>query len=238
MQKLGALGCDRCPTVDACGKLALERIESDPNVSAAHAAFMDYADGKAAPFQRSGHLRPWRAFLAAIKRHGGWEDVNDARVAADNLRKESLARANEKRRNQDRAASRKAERKAWRAASLPPKQPITHEWLALLEGERERRLKVLLDLRQFGGATRTIARLTPEGCERTADVWMAREYLKRTGVKLTAKGLAEWLALNDRGQGFEVTTLTTQASRSLKRIEDLEREVAGASIWPRPIWNP
>lgn len=217
--------CQRCPVEEGCAKVVLERIESSIAISTAFADWDDQASDK--PFERrAGKL--WRAFLRAIVQHGGWKSTNDEAVA-DALLSKAL----------DNKAKRKADRQRLAAEARSKRQgqsrTITAEFLDEVEAERRRRADILLGLRTKPLALKhlpTISRLSPAGCERTADVWAASAIIERSEPPITGNKIAQYL-IDHCGYSIKLESLTTWVYKDLERIRRLEGDIAGTTFWSR-----
>ena len=222
--------CERCLVSDACAYTCDVRINSDPNVIS---KFTDWSDATNqqignAKFQGSANYRLWHNFLLAIIAHGGWSNLNDARVSANQILKKE-------KRDEARRANAKATRKA-RTLKPHVKHSITSAQRSALQNEHDRRLEVLLDLRKQRLVPRWIGNLSIESCERTATVWMARMILERLGAKATGKAIASWLVSNGLAQDGKLTSLCTSTCRTLNRVKKLEDGRAGTPIWLEFRW--
>lgn len=218
--------CQRCPVMRECSDVVTERIESSSAVGNAFTTWDDATEGmpgKERFKRRAGRL--WDAFLRAIEGHGGWTNVNDKRLAEHEVA-EAFRRKDKQKRQRAEARKRARDRRR----GVAPR--ITYEFLVAVEAERSRRLQILLDLRGKPYAPRWITRLSPEGCERTADVWAAMKKLERAGERVTGKAVADHLIKVGRDQGASPDSLKTRVYKDFDRIFDLERDHAGVTIWP------
>lgn len=207
-------GCFGCRVRPACAKVARERLDSSPSLKALHEKWE--RETQRLPLDdRYAHVS-WAAFDQASRAHS-WRDSHEEALALD---KEVRAAREKERRKNRRVVKRRI-------------RPITPEVLNAISYERGRRAGVLLALKNTQGAPRYVSRLSPEGCERTADVWAAREFLDRAGIEVTGKAVAMYLIQQGRGGKIELAGLITRSLEALKRIDRLESDLDGA-----PIWSP
>ena len=119
-----------------------------------------------------GFGKLWNAFLQALIDHGGWTNVNDDRVRLHELQQHVEQQKKKNVQRQKRRADKRRQRQL-------KGQPITAEFEAALQAERDRRAAQLQKLRTAPNANRWLSALPAESCERIADVWQAREWMKR-----------------------------------------------------------
>ena len=174
--------CDRCPVILACEKLSLERLESCQLVEGAYQNFDLLSDAVShTPFLNSRTVRAWAHFLHALKGHGGWSSVNDARVSAAEITKKAERDAARRR-----SARKDRKKQAASRRGAPPPSLASQGFLSAVDSEFDRRLATLLDLNKMPTSPRWIIKLCDAGCTRTAEVWRAREVLIRTGQPIFA----------------------------------------------------
>lgn len=219
--------CNECPVREACQDLVIKRLDSSPAVLAAFVRVdVGVPAGMQSPFLNSAFVRLWIQFLHAIKAHGGWTNVNDARVRADNLVK-GHHRVIKRRAS---AQATRAKMKHIRRGTVSP-TTISPAFISQVDAERGRRLATLLDLRTQREVPPWIAKLSPDGCVRTADVWRARAILTKRGQKATGKAIAEMLLQQGSVRGAKLGSLTTRVCSDMKRVEKLESDHAGDPVW-------
>lgn len=205
-------GCAGCNVRPACGKVAWERVETSPELKLLHAGWE--AETQRLPRDdRYGHAS-WFAFDEASRAHR-WGDSHDEALATDKKK-----RADRERRRRKTARKTRRRRRA-----------ISRELLNAIAYERGRRAGVLLALSDTLGAPPYVSKLRPDGCERTADVWEAREVLGRAGVEVTGRAIAEYLIVHGRNGNLELRSLTSRAIEALKRIDRLESDSEGQPVW-------
>lgn len=193
-----------------CGKAALERVDSSPELAILHRELETMTQRLPRPER---YLHPaWAAFNRASRSHF-WEDSHDAALAAD---KATRAAAERKRR----ATARKVRKK---------RRTGPQAMLAAIIAERARRAAVLQSLRTKAGVPTYVARLPPHSCDRTANVWAVRELLWRTGTRVTGRAIAEHLMREGGGGRNSIAGLTTRVIEALRRIDRLESE---------GVWTP
>lgn len=207
-------GCFGCRVRAACGKVAWERVNTSPTLKRLHDAWE--SETQRLPLDDRYAHDSWAAFDESSRAHRWLDSHNDA-LALD---KEKRAAREKQRRKEQRVRQRKA-------------RPITPAVLSAISYERGRRTGVLLALRTAQGAPRYVSRLSPEGCQRTADVWAARELLERGGHEVTGKAVAMLLVQEGKGEGVAFSGLITRSLEALKRIDRLESDMDGL-----PIWSP
>lgn len=220
--------CQRCPTLDACSKVALERIESCPTIEMAVVAWLDETEHLPAVLKhtRGRPGRRWRGVLNAIEAHGGWFDVNEGRVAAH-----EACRAAERDRQRRESSRRRRQRQRQRySAHLGIARPSVTLHHATIEAAGDDRLRILRDLRGRRVAPRYITKLDLEGCQRTVDVWKIKHGLAAVGRPATGTAIAEIMALQYGLPGV-TPALRTRAYRDLERISKLEKSHNGVAIW-------
>lgn len=221
--KLSDSRCEPCNARAACEELVDERIASNAAIAAALTEFDDVAGDRLNPFRDTRTLRYWAKLLHAIKAHGGWTNVNDARaVLASREHAAQLAR--------EKAARRKLRAKALRQERTGVPKPVTAEFMKAVEDAAAERLAVLMELRDWKKSPPWIRKLDDEGCRRTVDVWIAATLLKTSGEKITGPAIAEWLV---RHRGYAASAgLVTRVYEARDRIKKLEESVSGTPIWP------
>lgn len=225
-RKVTAPRCIRCPVADACADVCSERLASAPAIAESYNSWVVVSAG--APIKRRFSQfttagKRWCDFLRAIERHGGWTNANDDRLRLTEIEKRKAD-------NRKRAERRKAARGGFRLA--PNQQSETYQlFLKAAIVERNRRLEKLVALRTWRDAPRGIKKLTPDGCERIADVWLAKAALEYVGEKATGKSVAGWLHLECRAHGIAAASLETFIYKDFKRISSLESDAGEGAIW-------
>jgi hypothetical protein len=226
--------CDRCaqrsPGIyKTCGDIVSERARSNAAIEASFDAWMAACGDDFGPgcfTGRRAHL--WDAFLQSIIDHGGWTNVNDDQVKLEALRQREDAR---RKRNAATRKSRKRQRDRRRGTT----SVITQPELQALQIERDRRAAKLKSLRNLSGRTPRamlwLTNLPDSTCDRTADVWWARELLSRHEHKVTGKAIAEQLIGQGCNYGLGIGSLTSRVHEDLRRIAKLEDDRAGAPLW-------
>jgi hypothetical protein len=216
--------CGRCPVRAACGGLSWERIKSDANIEAALSDWITATDQLTGFYQFiRTPLRFWHVYLDAIISHGPWPNVNDARVSAAKI-------AQKQERDEKRRKSAKAARMARRPKARKAKA-ASRQFIAAVDVERDRRLNVLLDLRQQPCVPAWITKLPVQGCERTADVWRILTILARSGNKISGKVIADELARKGQHQNAKPDSLRTVIYKDWNRVKKLENSSADDPIW-------
>jgi hypothetical protein len=240
-RQLSQTSCDTCASstpgiYEACGNIVSERIESSPAIRAAFEAWANACGTESGPRCFTGiRGRLWHAFLQSIIDHGGWKNVND-----DQVKLEALRLAEEARRKRN-AAARESRRRQREAGRGTPSS-ITLAELQPLQDERDRRaakLKSLCDLaRQAPRAMPWLSNLPDASCDRTSDVWWARELLSRQRRRVTGRAIAELMIDHGRNYGLRIESLTSRVHEDLKRIKKLEDDRAGAPLWTPWTYRP
>lgn len=224
--------CQRCEVTTECSDVVEERIKSSPQVEAAFVRWDDATAGAGSKeaFEGRSGKQLWGEFLTSIEAHGGWSSINDENIAAADAQKEIQRKA-------DAAADQRARRRKASAARRGEPQGITPAFRKAAEAERDRRRDNLLRLRDQKFSPRSITKLQPEGCQRTADVWLASQMLGRLGTKVTGNAIASLMVGWPRYQQANVRSLTTKVCKDLHRIRMLESNAGGAPIW-KPFVAP
>lgn len=225
----GTTPCDRCPVADACAAVVSERLESAPLVDAALERWLTFADQLEGErrFARGAPKSAWEAVLAAIIDHGGWTNVNDLQVPA------ALQVREEERKIARRTAAKKARLKIRRRPinqQLPPFDLRLH---SVIQAERDRRLAILMELKDYKDSPAYITRLDDAGCRRTADVWMGRTIIECHSGEARPQEIARWLAANSLNGRLMGQSLSTTVHRTLARIMKLEDEIDSHRIWKK-----
>lgn len=227
-------GCQRCSVLKVCGEVCDSRVASDPVI----AAKLEGCDGIAAnlahPFRNSVLLRQWIHFAHAIKEHGGWTNVNDARVAMDDYKREE-----ERRKKRRKAAREKRQRDKIARGRRSKFIPVTAEFCRSLDAEMARRLQILINLRSYSMSPKWISKLKEVDCEFHVNVWAARELLKRQGENYTGTAIACDMEKRCTITGqLSSASLRNKVYRALERINKLEDDRSGNPIWDRFQWQP
>ncbi|MGB7370953.1 hypothetical protein [Erythrobacter sp.] len=217
-------------TFMSCHKVVVERIESSSSIEDAFEEWDDSTAGKTGPWCFNGERRQlWNVFLDVIEAHGGWSNINENQVKVA-----SLAEAKEERRRRKHSERRRRAAERDRRKGLIG--PLTPEFFAALDEERDERAQMLKELKKIQGKTRRDTlwiHVTPDDTwDRVADVWRAREILRRANAKETGKAIAEILARMPRYVTKQPAYLQARVSKDLKRIKRLENDERGEPIWP------
>jgi hypothetical protein len=238
-RRLRKTTCDTClerspGTFEACGIIVSERVESDPAIKAAFDKWLDACGDDFGPRCFLGaRMRQWDDFLQAIIDHGGWRNAND-----DQVKLEALRRKKEK--VDRRSANRKRLSQTRKAARLGTAKPITQDYLAKLQAERDRRSAHLKSLGSLSGRTKRdmlwVKMLKGRGCDRIAEVWQTRELLSRMGLEPTGQAIAEKMVATRRWP-LKLESLRARVYDDLKRLAKLEDDTAGAPLWPEWIYS-
>lgn len=218
--------CHKCPVVEACTDLCIERIESDATIEQALDAFFAIADRHAdnRKFKEPNAQRAWNTFLHSIRAHGGWTSINDLRVILD-------VREKHKERAKKRRESSKTARLKLKLARQGKPRLLTRAILSAIAVERDRRLVILDQVSASPKGPRWVSKLSKEGRCRVVNVWEARTILAREGGAVTGRAAAEWLIRAGKAPKISAASLTTAMLRDFERIQKLERELAGQAIW-------
>lgn len=207
-----AQGCAGCKVRPACGQVAVERLGASPELTRLHDRFEAETRHIAVRYERYKHPA-WLAFDCA-SRAQDWFDYHDGALEAD---KAMRALRERKRRSEARRPANKL-------------YPIAQDVQDAIEVERLRRAAILLSLRKVRGTPRFITSLPPESRQRTADIWAARELLRRRlRRRVTAKAIAELLTAQGRAGNASVGSLTSRVIEAYDRIDRLESE---------DVWKP
>ena len=167
-------------TFQSCYDVIVERIESSATIES---AFNHWADDTGSQFGKgcfngtSGEV--WRDFLDAIEDHGGWSNFNDMQVKLDAIAADTK---NRKKRAEKEKTRRRIDKK--RRQGLVG--PLSPEYLAAVDEERDRRASQLKSLRDMQGKSpRDMLWITSTSditWDWVADVWRARETLRYRGA--------------------------------------------------------
>lgn len=223
-------------TFQSCHDVVVERIESSATIESVCNHWFDETGsqfGKGCFNGKSGKL--WHDFLDAIEKHGGWTNANDMQVKLDAI-------AAETKRKRQRADKEKTRRRIERKRRQGLVGPLTSEFYSAVDKERDRRSSELKSLRGMQGKdSRDLFWIssTPDTTwERVAEVWRARELLRKRGGAWKNKDIAEMLNRLPAYITKSIGSLQARVSEDLKRIEKLESDTDGEPIWPAWSFRP
>ena len=209
-------GCAGCRVRAACGFVVQERIDSSPALGTALASW-ELATSRIGIKARYADPT-WATFAIQCRQHS-WSDSHVVRLAE--------YKADE--------AAKKRVRDKLRRKALKRLKRVDPGELDAIETEGERRAAELKLKRLNPSAPPYIRRLNDAGCQRTADVWAERKIMKRTGMKPTARAIAERLQCRDPYRGMPLPSLATRVNETFVRIDRLEIDgIWGPFKWRRP----
>lgn len=226
--------CCRCDrrVQNACEDLVFERLESDTIIGKAIDDFL-YSIGKF-PDRVWTHKnrKLWRKFLDAVRDHGGWSNVNDERIPLAKLERRILQ---VKKRRESAALKRRSKRLSGNNPLSIRGQIRRTSFLDQLDMEAQRRLEILLRLRDWSSSPLKLKRLPEERCRMTVEVWKQIEYAKFCRVRLTGKDIACRLLRHGAYAG-QPASMAARVSEARQRIQWLEDDRSGSAVWMK--FNP
>jgi len=227
VQDTACLRCDaKAPGVAAaCDQLVAERVASCPG--------LEHLLNELAPIQddpRGGSLRAqrlrtkWGRIVGLIEAHGGWSNVNDDRVRADDRRRHE---ERNKQRNAQRREKTKANRRARSGRTLAP------DLLQKLDDEASVRAGILENIRGSSNAPRWITKMTDETIKRTVDVWRVKQLIQFEGDDPSGTNIADQLIRQGADWGLPRASMIARCCERLRKIERLESDVGSEPLWRR-----
>ena len=206
---------------EACRKVSVERVLSDPTISAALSLW-----GKTSQSMHSEYVyvgaagRYWTAVLKAIADRGPFASVNDAIIAEYDLRNYEMRRKAE-------SAARQRRRLVNQCQGLPP----TTEFSSAASNEQARRHDILRKLAKDPTAPSIIYKMHAEGRRLLSNVWLASVMLKEQRIAPTGRAIAIWLIERSLHEGMKFESLRTRVARDMKRISMLEDASSTPAVW-------
>ena len=212
--------CGASGVRDACRKVSVERVLSDPTISAALGLWGRTSQSMHSEYVYVGPAgRYWTAVLKAIADRGPFANVNDAIVVEHDLRKVETRRKAE-------SAARQRRRLVNQCQGLPP----TAEFSGAAFNEQARRHDILCKLASDPSSP-LINKMFPAGRRLLSNVWLASVMLEEQRIVPTGRAIASWLVERSLHEGMKFESLRTRVARDMKRIGILEDASSGPAVW-------
>ncbi|GAA4214387.1 hypothetical protein GCM10022253_06950 [Sphingomonas endophytica] len=202
--------CAGCPSRQACGTFAEQRMEMDAGIAAKRAAWI-------AATQRLGgterYEHPTFTEFATACAERGWRSDNEDALA--------WQRAED--------AKRKRKQRAQQSRTTKLAKTATPTALAALSDERDRRHDALMSAARSAGAPTWLRNLSDRMIAVTCDVWQVREAMEgRGGREITGGDVMRALVALGRDHGMSPTSLRPRVNEAISRVARLEEQ---GSVW-------